>query len=398
MIAALTQRVLCTSAALACIATIASADCFEDLTGDGNVGGADLGTLLAAWGECADPDNCPEDLTGDGNVGGADLGTLLAAWGECPDEFCPPDALDEGEPCGESLTGGCNMDTPMFGPKLQCGDSVCGTAWAELQDPGDPDSGMRDTDWYPFTINDEQSEVTWSVEAEFEAVASIVGGDCDDPEVILSDVGEQAGGTTCLPPGDYWLFIAPASFEGLPCDGESNRYVATLEMCEPDPDGEGLCESPGCDVCPADATDEGEPCGEDHNGGCNSDDNLFSSISCGETICGTSWAKNNTRDMDWFLFEVTEAGAYTAKLKSQFPGHVILAEVDLSDPDSPACTAVSEIAYSDDECSVGIATAELEPGTYAVFVSMGQENGVGIFDGYPCDSGENEYSVTLFCE
>ena len=64
-------------------------DCPEDLTGDGSVGGADLGTLLAAWGDCADPDNCPEDLTGDGSVGGADLGTLLAAWGDCPGETVP---------------------------------------------------------------------------------------------------------------------------------------------------------------------------------------------------------------------------------------------------------------------------------------------------------------------
>ncbi len=58
--------------------------CPADLTGDGVVGGADLGTLLASWGTCPDPDECPEDLTGDGAVGGADLGMLLANWGPCP--------------------------------------------------------------------------------------------------------------------------------------------------------------------------------------------------------------------------------------------------------------------------------------------------------------------------
>ncbi|HMN96923.1 MAG TPA: hypothetical protein PKC43_10535 [Phycisphaerales bacterium] len=53
-----------------------------DLDGDGLVGGADLGLLLAAWGSCAAclPLSCPSDLTGDCAVGGDDLGALLAAW------------------------------------------------------------------------------------------------------------------------------------------------------------------------------------------------------------------------------------------------------------------------------------------------------------------------------
>ncbi len=58
-------------------------DCPGDLTGDGMVGGADLGVLLSEWGDCLDPDDCPADLDGDGAVGGADLGILLSAWGEC---------------------------------------------------------------------------------------------------------------------------------------------------------------------------------------------------------------------------------------------------------------------------------------------------------------------------
>lgn len=53
--------------------------CAPDFDGDGQVSGADLGVLLAAWG----PGNGWPDLTGDGNVDGADLGLLLAAWGTC---------------------------------------------------------------------------------------------------------------------------------------------------------------------------------------------------------------------------------------------------------------------------------------------------------------------------
>jgi len=54
--------------------------CQSDLTGDGTVSGADLGVLLAAWG---DAPASTADLTGDGVVNGADLGLLLASWGDC---------------------------------------------------------------------------------------------------------------------------------------------------------------------------------------------------------------------------------------------------------------------------------------------------------------------------
>lgn len=50
-----------------------------DFDQDGVVNGADLGTLLAAWGACGVP--CPCDLNDDGVVNGGDLGALLAAWG-----------------------------------------------------------------------------------------------------------------------------------------------------------------------------------------------------------------------------------------------------------------------------------------------------------------------------
>jgi len=55
--------------------------CPADLSGDRTVDGADLGSLLSAWGPCAGP--CDADLDRDGTVGGADLGLMLAAWGPC---------------------------------------------------------------------------------------------------------------------------------------------------------------------------------------------------------------------------------------------------------------------------------------------------------------------------
>jgi len=58
-----------------------SCQCLADLFVDGNVNGADLGILLAQWGDA--PAGTVSDLNRDGRVSGADLGYLLNAWGLC---------------------------------------------------------------------------------------------------------------------------------------------------------------------------------------------------------------------------------------------------------------------------------------------------------------------------
>ncbi|MCH2161039.1 MAG: hypothetical protein MK085_04110 [Phycisphaerales bacterium] len=49
----------------------------EDLNGDGEVNGADLGLLMANWAIAGSSG----DIDGDGDVDGADLGRLLGKWG-----------------------------------------------------------------------------------------------------------------------------------------------------------------------------------------------------------------------------------------------------------------------------------------------------------------------------
>lgn len=56
--------------------------CVEDLTGDGQVAGDDLGILLSEWGDVS-REGSASDLNDDGTVDGEDLGALLAAWGSC---------------------------------------------------------------------------------------------------------------------------------------------------------------------------------------------------------------------------------------------------------------------------------------------------------------------------
>lgn len=54
--------------------------CIGDIDSSGAVDGADMATLLGAWGELAAGN---ADLDGDGVVGGADLAMLLGNWGSC---------------------------------------------------------------------------------------------------------------------------------------------------------------------------------------------------------------------------------------------------------------------------------------------------------------------------
>ena len=55
--------------------------CMADLDSSGDVGAADLGGLLAAWGT---DHNGPPDFDGNNNVGPEDLAALLSNWGACP--------------------------------------------------------------------------------------------------------------------------------------------------------------------------------------------------------------------------------------------------------------------------------------------------------------------------
>jgi hypothetical protein len=55
--------------------------CPGDFNDDGQVDGADFGSVLAAWGTCPSP--CPQDLNNDGQVNGADIGLMLSYWGTC---------------------------------------------------------------------------------------------------------------------------------------------------------------------------------------------------------------------------------------------------------------------------------------------------------------------------
>jgi hypothetical protein len=148
---------------------------------------------------------------------------------------CPPNGIPEPEACGEDLDGGCNIAPPMFAP-IECGQTICGTAWASYS--------YRDTDWYQLTTTD-AFIYDWSIEAEFPVLIFIIHGagpdDCSSYTIVtyatagectpLSiNSGQQGFGT-------YWFWAGSSTFANYPCP---LRYTATLN-CTPWTPPTGAC-------------------------------------------------------------------------------------------------------------------------------------------------------------
>lgn len=137
---------------------------------------------------------------------------------------CPDGSLSEPELCGEDLNGGCNADVPGYTP-ISGGDVFCGTAFAY--------DGSRDTDWYELVL-DAPKTITWSVTAEFPALAFILNG-TDGCASYFVEGSASAGNcetavvTATVPPGVYWLWVGNQGFYGNPC-GDYNDYVAELTL------------------------------------------------------------------------------------------------------------------------------------------------------------------------
>ncbi|MCA9291352.1 MAG: hypothetical protein KDA25_09495 [Phycisphaerales bacterium] len=148
-----------------------------------------------------------------------------------------------------------------------------------------------------------------------------------------------------------------------------------------------LCGGPPTTCCDGSELAEGEACGADTNGGCNSTPVAFVEAACGDTYCGTAWADAGTRDTDWYRVTLTNGGTLSGTLQSEFDGVVFIVD------GIAACAPVviGETGASVN-CTPGTASAVVGPGQYVVFVAT------NAFEGYPCDSGNNDYRLAISCD
>ena len=144
------------------------------------------------------------------------------------------------------------------------------------------------------------------------------------------------------------------------------------------------CEASPC-VCPPGSTEEGEPtCADEYvdvtNGGCNSTPYVFGTISCGETICGTSGTYLFTglqyRDTDWFTLTTTEYDTIKWTVTAEFD---VLIFILNGDCDGTINLLTSGTALAGQ--TLTISTGCVAAGTYWLWV------GPQVFTGVPCGLG-----------
>jgi hypothetical protein len=318
------------------------------------------------------------------------IGVWLGVDSTC--DMCPCvldcTGTDEGEVCGEDTNGGCNND-PGFEEftVLTPGVTYCGNYWAA--------DGTRDTDWYEITIG-----TPAILNIEFNSVrpaAAVMPSQISPGTAGCDNLGSnvlalvEAGGCTmangatdCLDAGTYYLVVRPDEFDNIPCGGY-NEYSL-------------LVTATTCTVCDVNCT--GTPEGEtecftgyvdQYNAGCNTDPNVFSSLSCGQTICGTSGTfvgdgGGATRDTDWYEITTTADFEFTLTLEAEFTATMFLIAIPGGNCDN---LVIIDELVEQPACTPGSIISPCAPaGTYYVFVST------STFEGVQCGK---EYSLTLDC-
>jgi hypothetical protein len=403
--------------------------CQGDLNGDGTVNVSDLLILLGNWGQCPDAviasaccfeDGSCENLTADQCA--SQDGSYQGDFTNCETWSCtqPPD----GSSCAQAIT------VEVDGPPI-IGDSTGHTPADDLpfcEVAGSPSSS---TGIFWFNVEGNGSVLTATtcnsklgdtrIAVYCSLTCAITDLSCITSSIDGCEFTLQSSVSWCTQPGQLYrvaVWSAPnlsgeiemevtsgatcsdAERCPLPCDGFCGIQTPSGCWCDEglcDQFGDccpGLCEScpnqPSCDncpevTCPKGSTDENEPCGEDFNGGCNTDpiNPPHDPISCGETICGTLWASQGLRDTDWYQIDLTGQSS-AVEISIQVDADVDIAAFILEDgcPD--------EWIVTDNGCSATM-TVCLEPGLYSLVIVP------ELLSGLPCSSGPHRYTVTMNC-
>lgn len=178
-------------------------------------------------------------------------------------------------------------------------------------------------------------------------------------------------------------------------DGLNNGTIARQWLGA----GTDCSDCPCIVICPDEATDEGEPCGDDTNGGCNFDPNapIFRDVTCDELVCGTFWADGDTRDTDWYRVVITEPTILTWTVEAEGASVGWIAGfMEQTAPGVPGCDNttgyIAPYAIGAECDKLSVSTECTVPGTYYMFVAPYD------FNGLPCTSEDIDYVAGLSCE
>ncbi len=164
---------------------------------------------------------------------------------------------------------------------------------------------------------------------------------------------------------------------------------------------ERCCTGVDCDIeCPPWSSPEGEPTGCDNpdltNAGCNGDPLAFTTIVCGDTICGSSgtFIVNNEiyhRDTDWYELTLSDTQTVIWKVTAEFD--VLLGLVETIPPGTGNCadnTGYIEPYAIETICNPAQIRVTLPPGIHWFFVAP-----ASFYDTIGCEA---VYLASLECQ
>jgi hypothetical protein len=346
--------------------------------------------------------SCPPAILGAASAPRCGIATLTVLVGGSARIFAGNTGFD-GNPCGADNDYWLSVDncTPVEGPANDdCADAIA------ISGPGPHafDNTLATTDGFgdplcaAFGTDQINNDLWWTWTSDCAAGQQIDVSTCGqsvvDTKIAVYDGADCVGAilacnddaTDCpLQSRASWIAGAPGSvykirvgsFPGAAGGPGSFTFECVKPCLGVDPDPNGL--------------PEGEDCGLDTNGGCNSVPNLWFDLTCNGAVNGTAWADLGTRDTDWYRATVPASGSVSVTIEPEIPVAVFILTIAGTDP----CGAITFNAIGGaGECDVAtISASGLIPGdSVYFFVGAGTPAGGGIFDGFPCGRpGGNDY-------
>lgn len=228
--------------------------------------------------------------------------------------------------------------------------------------------------WFQFTATSTASIISVTGSLDFDAVMEVFSGACGGLTSISCTDTSLEGETEAVTLSN--LIIGNTYFIRVYDWYAAFPATSSFDIC--------VYAIPTCNItAPGGAVNEMESCGLDQNGGCNMVTPTFQPIACGNTIFGTAWADNGSRDTDWYSFSLSGSTPVTLTATAEFPSQILL--IDVSN-----CGALAILLdTSGAQCNPLTISTTLPAGSYAAFISHGD------FYGLPCGGANNNYTLTL---
>ena len=143
-----------------------------------------------------------------------------------------------------------------------------------------------------------------------DAVIEVFSGTCSNLNslICLNSSYDGENESTTIGGFNSRTKLLHTSIRLVQLDSKYNGFQAcieTFDQCNIDP---GINSNP-----------ENEACGENENGGCFVVNPTYQDVTCNESIFGSCWAENGIKDLDWYRFEIYEAGLSSFMISSEFP-------------------------------------------------------------------------------